>query len=72
VKPSTLRYPGIISIKGGFTLDSLVDNFNKNLSSIGITVERECNGTEIKSECNAALMNWIKAKFQPTVGLLNG
>lgn len=44
--------PGVISIKNKFTLDSLVDNFNKNFSSIGITVER----SEIKSECNAVLM----------------
>jgi hypothetical protein len=39
--------PGVISIKDRFTLDSIVDNFNKNFSSIGITVER----SEIKSEC---------------------
>ena len=41
--------PGVISIKDRFTLDSMIDNFNKNFSSIGITVER----SEIKSECNA-------------------
>src|SRR5918994_4986527 len=43
--------PGVISIKDRFTLDSIVDNFNKNFSSIGITVEH----SEIKSECNAVL-----------------
>ena len=43
--------PGVISIKDKFTLDSLVDNFNKSFSGIGITVERP----EIKSECNAVL-----------------
>ena len=43
--------PGVISINDKFTLDSLVDNFNKNFSGIGITVERP----EIKSECNAVL-----------------
>jgi very-short-patch-repair endonuclease len=43
--------PGVISIKDGFTLDSMINSFNKNFSSIGITVER----SEIKSECNAVL-----------------
>jgi very-short-patch-repair endonuclease len=43
--------PGVISIKDGFTLDSMINNFNKNFSSIGITVEH----SEIKSECNAVL-----------------
>jgi Protein of unknown function (DUF559) len=31
--------PGVISIKDRFTLDSIINNFNKNFSSIGITVE---------------------------------
>jgi hypothetical protein len=48
--------PGVISIKDGFTLDSMINNFNKNFSSIGITVER----SEIKSECNAILMRLVK------------
>jgi very-short-patch-repair endonuclease len=48
--------PGVISIKDGFTLDSMINNFNKNFSSIGITVER----SEIKSECNAVLMRLVK------------
>ena len=43
--------PGVISIKDRFTLDSMIDNFNKNFSSIGINVER----SEIKSECRAVL-----------------
>ena len=48
--------PGVISIKDRFTLDSMINNFNKNFSSIGITVER----SEIKSECNAVLMRLVK------------
>ena len=51
--------PGVISIKDRFTLDSMINNFNKNFSSIGITVER----SEIKSECNAALMKWDKGEM---------
>jgi very-short-patch-repair endonuclease len=48
--------PGVILIKDKFTLDSMVDNFNKSFSSIGITVER----SEIKSECQAVLMKFDK------------
>ena len=51
--------PGVISIKDRFTLDSMINNFNKNFSSIGITVER----SEIKSECNADLMKWDKGEM---------
>jgi very-short-patch-repair endonuclease len=50
--------PGVISIKDKFILDSMIDNFNKSFSSIGITVER----SEIKSECNAVLMKLDKDK----------
>jgi very-short-patch-repair endonuclease len=50
--------PGIISIKDKFSIDSLVDNFNKNFSSTGITVER----SEIKSECNEVLMKLDKSQ----------
>ena len=50
--------PGVISIKDRLTLDSVVDNFNKNFSSIGITVEH----SEIKSECNAVLMKLDKGE----------
>jgi very-short-patch-repair endonuclease len=50
--------PGVISIKDRFTIDSLVDSFNKNFSSIGITVER----SEIKSECNAVLRKLDKSE----------
>jgi hypothetical protein len=50
--------PGVISIKDGFTLDSMINNFNKNFSSTGITVER----SEIKSECNAVLMKLDKGE----------
>ena len=51
--------PGVISIKDKFTLDSIINNFNKNFSSIGITVER----SEIKSECNAVLMKLNKGEI---------
>jgi very-short-patch-repair endonuclease len=50
--------PGVIAIKDKSTLDSIVDNFNKSFSDIGITVER----SEIKSECNAVLMKFDKAE----------
>jgi len=50
--------PGIISIKDKFILDSMIDNFNKSFSSIGITVER----SEIKSECYVVLMKLDKGK----------
>ena len=43
--------PGIILIKDKTILDTMIDNFNKNFSKMGITVER----SEIKSECNAVL-----------------
>jgi hypothetical protein len=43
--------PGVIKITDKFTLDSVINNFNKHFSSTGITVER----SEIKSECNALL-----------------
>jgi very-short-patch-repair endonuclease len=43
--------PRVISIKDKFALDSVIDNFNKSFSDIGITVV--CS--EIKSECNAVL-----------------
>jgi very-short-patch-repair endonuclease len=43
--------PGVIAIKDKSTLDSIVDNFNRSFSDIGITVV--CS--EIKSECNAVL-----------------
>jgi very-short-patch-repair endonuclease len=48
--------PGVILIKDSFALDSVIDNFNKNFFSIGITVEH----SEIKSECNAVLMKLSK------------
>ncbi len=48
--------PEVISIKDKLTLDSLVDNFNKNFSSIGLTVEH----SEIKSECNEVLVKLDK------------
>lgn len=51
--------PRVISIKDKFTLDSLVDNFNRNFSGIGITVER----SEIKSECRAVLMKLDKGEI---------
>ena len=44
--------PGVISIIDGFTLNSMINIFDKNFSSIGITVER----SEIRFECNALLM----------------
>jgi very-short-patch-repair endonuclease len=44
--------PGVISIMDKCTLDSIIDNFNKYFSSIGISVVR----SEIKTECNAVLM----------------
>ena len=50
--------PGVISIKDKFTLDSMINNFNKNFSNIGITVER----SEIKSECNAVLIKLDKGE----------
>jgi hypothetical protein len=50
--------PRVISIKDKSTLDSIIDNFNKSLSDIGITVER----SEIKSECNAVLMKFDKGE----------
>jgi hypothetical protein len=59
--------PGVISIKDGFTLDSMINNFNKKFSSIGITVER----SEIKSECNAALMKWDKGEMSGYVEWMN-
>jgi hypothetical protein len=43
--------PGVILIKDKTTLDTMIDNFNKNFSNMGITVVR----SEIKSECNAVL-----------------
>ena len=43
--------PGIVSIRDKVTLESHIDNFNKNFSKIGITVEP----SEIKVECNSAL-----------------
>lgn len=48
--------PGVILIKDKSTLDPLINNFNKNFSSMGITVGR----SEIKSECNAVLMKLNK------------
>ncbi len=57
--------PGVISIKDSFALDSTIDNFNKNFSSIGIAVERP----EIKSECNAVLMRLDKGEV-PAYGWL--
>jgi very-short-patch-repair endonuclease len=48
--------PGVISIKDKFILDSLIDNFNRSFSSLGITVER----SEIKSECHARVMRLDK------------
>jgi very-short-patch-repair endonuclease len=48
--------PGVILIKDKSTLDPLIYNFNKNFSSMGITVVR----SEIKSECNAVLMKLNK------------
>jgi hypothetical protein len=50
--------PGVILIKDKSTLDPLIDNFNKNFSSMGITVVR----SEIKSECNAVLMKLDKGE----------
>jgi len=43
--------PGIVSIRDKAKLESHIDNFNKNFSKIGITVEP----SEIKVECNSAL-----------------
>jgi hypothetical protein len=48
--------PGVISIKDKVTLNSLVDNFNKSFSSIGIMVER----SEIKAEYQAVIMKLNK------------
>jgi very-short-patch-repair endonuclease len=50
--------PGVVSIKDKSTLDSIIDNFNKSFSDIGITVER----SEIKSECNTVLMKFDKGE----------
>jgi very-short-patch-repair endonuclease len=43
--------PGVISVKDKTALDTMIDNFNRNFSKMGMTVER----SEIKSECNAVL-----------------
>jgi hypothetical protein len=48
--------PGIVSIKDEGVLNCHIDNFNKSLSNIGITVERR----EIKSECSATLNKFGK------------
>jgi very-short-patch-repair endonuclease len=50
--------PGVIKITDRFTLDSIVDNFNKSFSDLGITVE----SSEIKSECNALLKRFDKGQ----------
>jgi very-short-patch-repair endonuclease len=50
--------PGVIKITDKFTLDSIVDNFNKSFSDLGITVE----SSEIKSECNALLKRFDKGE----------
>jgi hypothetical protein len=50
--------PGVIKITDKFTLDSIVDNFNKSFSDLGITVE----SSEIKSECNALLKRFDKGQ----------
>jgi hypothetical protein len=57
--------PGVISIEDRFTLDSMINNFNKNLSRTGISVE--CS--EIKSECNAVLLKLDKGEV-PAYGWL--
>ena len=48
--------PGIVSIKDESVLNCHIDNFNKSLSSMGITVERR----EIKSECAPQLKKFAK------------
>jgi very-short-patch-repair endonuclease len=48
--------PGIVSIKDEEVLNSHINNFNKSLSHMGITVERR----EIKSECSARLNKFGK------------
>jgi very-short-patch-repair endonuclease len=48
--------PGLVSIKDEVALNYHIDNFNKSLSSMGITVERQ----EIKSECSATFKKFGK------------
>ena len=50
--------PGVTKITDKVTLDSIVDNFNKSFSDLGITVE----SSEIKSECNALLKRLDKGE----------
>jgi very-short-patch-repair endonuclease len=58
--------PGLVSIKDESALNCHINNFNRSLSNIGITVERR----EIKSECSATLKKLGKNEISIYIWLI--